>query len=598
MIKLRSLCLLGFTLLIFGCGEDEPPFPGTPPERGIYGSPPPTVNPDSWFRDVKLWGAETYIYHSPHFQGNTFRQQAGVNAEYPGTNLKQIAFLGGTDPGFAPFLNEAESNYQQQLALEAYEACRAQELDFYYALPYPVFPVQDLETVRSVHPELFGPDGRLDLTNPALAAGIPAMLEALQAAMPDLKGVFLLPGRGNGNLYDLNADEIARIQSWLPVLARAFSEGCKALGIRGVISAESIWHTNKSRRETYEILNQYPDITILEPATWPEETTRMPFWGFVAPKDSAMLDNNPTAVTILTDTEFLGRGQLPVVLPRWWQYLAQQTYLQDVELAVGRAFQGDAGGSVNNFNRLNLQLLMRFLEDPRRSLKPTLHEANEQMFGDDFPSRLSAIMLIAEDAIQSLSSVNSINFLDEGKFPPPQFLDRDYLQPPYLMKGIDDLFEPPGTPLYPEETEQPDTLNAAIHWRWQMEVSARPVDEYLLALENTIDWLDKIQKEVSYLTLDFRPEQRAMFVNGYRDLLLMARGMYQFVQGAAVHHRWYRLERMSREEALQQLAPIAEQLRLIAEEADGSTLELQQRLLAMAAAFETLEIVPAQPQDR
>jgi hypothetical protein len=285
---------------------------------------------------------------------------------------------------------------------------------------------------------------------------------------------------------------------------------------------------------------------------------------------------------------------LPIVLPRWWQQLARQAYLQDVEIAAGRAFQGDGGGSATNFNRLNLHLLMRFLEDPRRSLKPTLHEVNEAMFGDDFPSRLTAIMLIAEDAIQAMSGVNSINLLDEGRFPPPQFLDRDYLSPPYLMKAIDDLFEPPGTPLYPEETTRPDTIDAAISWRWQREVSARPVDEYLLTIENAIDWLDKIQKEVQYLCLDLKPEHRAMFVDGYRDLLLMTRGMYQFVQGAAVHHRWYRLQRMSREEALQQLAPIAEQLRLIADEAGDSPMELQQRLLEMAEAYETLEITPMQ----
>lgn len=594
MITPRYFYFFISALLITGCGDSEPPFPGTPPERAVYGTPPPTVNPDSWFRDVKYWGAESYIYHSPHFQGNTFRRQAGVSTAYSGPNLKQLPFLAGIDPAFAPFLDEAERNYQEQLVLEAYNACRERELKFYYTLPFPVFPVQDTAAVRTAHPDWFGEDGRLDLTHPELAAGIPKILQALKSAMPELSGVSLTMDGGNGNLAELTAEEVSRVSEWLPPLLRAFSESCKQLELQGIFSAESIWQTNGTRRETFEIFNRFPDITILEPATWPEETTRMPFWGFVEPGDSAMLDKNPTAVNILTDTEFMGRGQLPIVLPRWWQYLAQQAYLQDVELVAGRAFQGDEGGSVSNFNRLNLHLLLRFLEDPRQSLKPTLHEANEAMFGDDFPSRLTAIMLIAEDAIQALSSVNYVNLLDEGRFPPPQFLDRDYLKPPLLMKGIDDLFEPPGTPLYPEETEQPDTLDATLHWRWQMEVSAGPVDEYLLTIENAINWLDKIQKEVAYLTLDFQPEQREMFVGGYRDLLLMARGMYQFVQGAAVHHRWYRLQRMSREEALQQLAPIAEQLRLIAEEADASPLDLQQRLLAMAVAFETLKITPIQ----
>ncbi|WP_143473409.1 hypothetical protein [Flavilitoribacter nigricans] len=590
MIRIAFFFIL--SVIMLSCGDSEPPFPGTPPERAIYGTLPPTVNPDAWFRDVKHWGAETYIYHSPHHLGNAYRQQAGVSTDYDGADLKQVAFLSELDPAFATYLNADERKYQEQLVLEAYNACRAQELNFYYALPFPVFPVQDTASLRAAHPDWLDANGRLDLADPAIVASLPKILEALQAAMPELKGVSLKMGRGNGNIFELATADLDRISEWLPPLLQTFSESCKVLGLQGMLSAESIWHTNKTRREAYEIFNRYPDIMMLEPATWPEETTLMPFWGFVAPGDTARLDNNPVAVDILTDTEFLGQGQLPIVLPRWWQYLAQQTYLQDVELAIGRAFQRDQGGSVNNFNRLNLQLLMRFLEDPRQSLKPTLHAANEAMFGDDFPSRLTSIMLIAEDAIQAMSSVNSVNLLDNGHFPPPQFLDRDYLEEPLLMKGIDDLFEPPGTPLYPEETEQPDTLSATVHWRWQMEISARPVDEYLLTIENAINWLDRIQKEVQYLTLDFRPDQREMFVGGYRDLLLMARGMYQFVQGAAVHHRWYRLQRMSREEALLQLAPIAEQLRLIADEAGDSPMELQTRLLNMARAFETLEISP------
>lgn len=592
MIKLRSFYFFSLSLFLLACGDSEPPFPGIPPERAVYGTPPPTVTPDFWFRDVKYWGAETYIYHSPHFQGNAFREQAGVATTYPGTDLKQVPFLADVDPTFQPFLDDSERNAQEQLVLEAYQACLNQELNFYYALPFPVFPVQDSAAVRAAHPDWFGEDMRLKLTQPELATGLPQVLQALTSAMPELKGVCLTMGSSHGNFRELTADDLEQVQTWLPPLLQSFSQSCQQLGLQGLFSIESIWHTNKTRRETYKVFNQYPDIMIQEPATWPEETTLMPFWGFVAPDDTLRLDKNPVAVNILTDTKFLGQGVLPIVLPRWWQYLAQQTYLQGVELAIGRAFQGDAGGSATNFNRINVELLMRFLEDPRRSLKPTLHEANEHFFGDDFPSRLSSIMIIAEDAIQALSSVNSINLLDDGHFPPPQFLDRDYLRSPHLLKAIDDLFEPPGTPLYPEETEQPDTLNAAIHWRWQMEISARPVDEYLLTIENAINWLDKIQKEVDYLTLDFRPDHRKMFVGGYRDLLLTARGMYQFVQGAAVHHRWHRLQRMSREEALQQLAPIAAQLRLIANEADESSLNLKQRLLDMAEAFETLEIAP------
>lgn len=573
-------------------GDNEPPFPGQPPQRAVAGTPPPTVNPQAWFGDVKHWGAETYVYYSPHLQGNRYRQQAGVSTSYDGSNLRQIPFLSGIDPGFAPYEDAGEASYQEELALEAYRACVDQGLEFYYAIPFPIFPVQLDSIVQKVHPEWFGEDGQLNYAHPELIRTLPTVLNKLKTAMPEMRGICLLLNEDNDGGLSLSAENLEKASDWLEPLLAILDETGKGLSLRTMVTAESIWHSHRTRQQTYQLFNKFPEVTIMLPATWPEETTRMPYRGFVPAADTSLLEGNPVAVSILTDTEFLGRGEIPVVLPRWWQYLAQQAYLHKTDLAIARSFQGDEGGSATNFNRLNIQLMLEFLQDPRLSLKPTLHSVNEKMFGDDFPSRLTSIMIIAEDAIQAITSVNYINFLEEGQFPSPRFLDRDYLAAPHRMKGIDDLFEPPGTPLYPEETERPDTLQSYLLWRWQMEVTARPVDEYLLSIENAITWLEKIQKEVEYLTLDFSPQHREMFVGGYRDLLLLGRGAYQFVQGAAVHHRWYRLQRITKTEALEQLAPIAEQIRLIADEADGSSLELKDRLLTMAEAFETLNIPP------
>lgn len=578
-------------LLLAGCfGGNEPPFPGKAPLRAVYGTPPPTVAPAVWFRDVQKWGAEAYFYHSPHVLGNLYRQQAGLATPYPGDDLRQVAFLADTDPAFTPFADATERAYEEELVQEAYEACSAQGLGFYYSIPFPLFPVQDAAIVRQVHPELFRPDGSIDIAQPALASRLAQTVRAFKTAMPAMQGINLMFSEDDSGPFPLAQTDVLEVGRWLPGLLQSLQASCQELGIKAVVSVENIHHTNSSRREVLKIFQQFPDIILLEDATWPEETTQMPFWGFIPPQDSSLWQQQPMAVRIRTDTEFMGQGKIPVVLPRWWQYIARQAYLHEADIALCEAFQGDEGGTATNFNRINLHLLLGFLQEPNRAGKPDLQLANEEMFGDDFPTRLTAIMLIAEDAIQAVSGTNYINFLDHSRFPSPQFLDRDYLRPPYTYKAIDDLFEPPGTPLYVEDAPQPDTLHAGVHWRWQREISAQPVDQYLLDLENAAIWLDNIQKEVDYLTLDFAPEQRRMFVQGYRDLLLLGRGMYQFVQGAAVHHRWYRLHRMSREEALEQLAPIAAQLRLIAEEATGSELDLQYRLIQMARAFEQLEV--------
>lgn len=582
--------VLGLLFGLAGCQEEEPPFPGTPPLRVVFGTPPPTVNPAIWFSDVKNWGAQAYLYHSPHFQGNLFRKEAGVQLDYPGDHLRSVAFLSTLNNGYASHLSAEEITYQEQLAREAYQACLDQELDFYYSIPFPLFPVQHPEAVRAVQPELFDDVGQFNIAHPDLPAYLGQLVRVYKDAFPDMKGINIILGEGYGNSFELTAADLDRVAEWLPGLLNTLDSTCRELGLSGMIGVESIWHTNKSRREVLEAVNQYPDLHLFTDATWPEETTRMPFLGYVPPADTSLLKKNPVAINVLTDTEFLGQGELPSVLPVWWQYVAQQSYLRGADMVLARAFIGDRGGSATNFNRLNVHLLLHFLQHPRASPKPTTQMVAEEMFGYDFPSRLTAVILIAEDALQAVSSVNYINLLDRSYFPPPQFLDRDYVAFPQRMKAIDEFFEPPGTPLYIEDVPMPDTLHAGVHWRWQVELIAQPVDEMLLGLEEANGWLDRIQKEVDYLTLDFAPAHRQMLVGGYRDLLLYARGIYQYVQGGAVHHRWYRLGRISRLEALAQLAPLADQLQLIAADADGAVLQLQERLLLMAAAFENLEI--------
>ena len=584
------LFAFGVVVSVNSCGDKEPPFPGTPPLRVVFGTPPPTVNPSVWFSDVKNWGAQAYMYHSPHFQGNLFRREVGGELLYEGDNLRSVAFLSTLDEGFTAQLSSEEISFQEQLAREAYQVCLAQGLTFYYSIPFPLFPVQDPEVVREVHPEFFDASGRFNFAHPDLPAYLSHLIESLKTAMPEMKGINVILGEGYGNSFEPTPADLERISEWLPPLLEALDNTCRQLGMTGMIGVESIWHTVKTRRSLLEAVNQYPDLQFFTDATWPEETTRMPFLGYIPPADSMLLKKNPLAINILADAEFMGQGKLPSVLPVWLQHLAQQSYLRGADIVLARTFIGDGGGSATNFNRLNVHLLLHYLQDPRSSPKASAQMVAEEMFGYDFPSRLTAVMLIAEDALQAVSSVNYINVLDDSRFPLPQFLDRDFADLPHRMKAIDDLFEPPGTPLYTEDIPMPDTLHAWDQWRWQAELIAQPVDQMLLDLEQANGWLDRIQSEVGYLTLDFSPEQRQMIVGGYRDLLLYARGVYQYVQGGAVYHRWHRLKKISREEALTQLEPIAGQLRLIAADADESILGLQDRLLNMAETFEQLNI--------
>lgn len=516
------------------CKPDLPPFPGEAPVRAVYGAPP-EEGAERWVQDVHRWGAQAYFYRS--------EVDTAISPE-------KIVFTTEMDR-----------------ARRLYQACVNQNMDFYYGLPIPLPRVNDNESKR------------LDTT--LIAGHLRQMAQTLKTELPELQGIFLwIPDRPQ------QREVLSAISRWLPSVARSLDEVCRELSIKGIVSTRSDWHTLLSRRQMYQVLNNFPELVILESATWPEENTSLSFWGFIPPQDTQLLQHNPVMVTILTDTEFMGRGRLPAVLPRWWQRMAQATYRPEVRLAAARCFLGDDGATAINFNRLNAHLLLYFLQYPNAEPEVALQEVNQAMFGLDFPSRLSSIMLISEEALEAVTTLNSINILDNSRFPPPAFLDQEYLTAPRKMKAVDDLFEPPGTPLFDEFAAALDTLGPQSQWRWQREVIARPVDEYLLAIEDAVTWLTKIQAEVDFLTLDFPPKRRELFVGGYRDLLLLGRGMYQFVLGAAVYHRWNRLGKSSREEVAQELAPIAEQLQLIADEAEGSSLELQERLRQMAGFFE------------
>lgn len=510
--------------------------------RAVYGTPPAELV-TRWVKDVNRWGAQAYFYRSQPV---------------------------------------ADTTVELELRQSVYQACTETGLMFYYGLPLIGFSTTPTSGKQD--------QTATELLSTLSAGQLEKSVRAAHSAMPDLKGVFLwLPGDPAAGPA-LSRQELVSAPDWLPPLLRAFDEVCQELSLEGIVSVQHDLHTQATRRQWYELFRAFPNLSILEAATWPEENTLLPFWGFIPPQDTQLLDSNRIMVQMLTDTEFMGQGRLPAILPRWWRQMAQAAYRPEVRLAAARCFLGDGGQTAVNFNRLNVHLLLHFLQHPTDDLQEVMQDVNKEMFGFDFPSRLSSIMLIAEDALQAVSSVNHVNILDRSHFPPPAFLDRDHVPATQQMKAVDDLFEPPGTPLFPEDSDSLDRLGAAGQWRWQNEVIARPVDEYLLAIEEAVNWLTRIQPEVDFLTLDFPPAHRELFVSGYRDLLLLGRGMYQFVLGAAVYHRWRRLEKSSREEVLQELAPLAAQLRLIAAEADGSSLELQQRLLAMAKAFETLEV--------
>ena len=155
------------------------------------------------------------------------------------------------------------------------------------------------------------------------------------------------------------------------------------------------------------------------------------------------------------------------------------------------------------------------------------------------------------------------------------------------MKAVDDLFQDEGTKLYPEFSDQ---LNAGNYWRFQLKSATLSYEEYLETKNRAITQLVQIVTEIAPLTADMDSLDAKMFINGYSELYLLARGMKCFLEAAKVQYDLYRGKTISREVALLKMKEIAVSLRALAKEDKGYALGHKQAMLMFADQIESLEI--------
>ena len=557
-------------------GPDEVPYPGRSPRITpmLYGLPRENTDLGAWFRSMKRWGVQQWM---------SFGIASRIRYDSPdGSVVRSVPFFEDVWPGFRPYLDRKALAVQEAIRHKAAALSAENNIDFWYLVPFPLFPSQDLSVIRKVAPEFFV-SGKLNAYEPRLGDLLKAEIRAVKKALPTLKGVGVSLAEGAGGLHLTRADA-QNERTWETPLIRAVDQVTQELKIGCMVFVHEYLHTARTHRNAYEMMQDFPQLILMDDITWPEEDMLHPFLGYLPEKSRELLyQSNPVALNFLLDTEYIGEGVLPSVYPRWWKHNINEAISCGTAVAMGRTFRWDNGLTDVNFNRLNARMFVRFCYDPDIPARQALGEAAREMFGDRIPERLIDILWETEPVLKKAIGVNGVDSFDHSRFPQPVYLDAVYTPQSNAMKAVDDLFSPAGTKLYPPLT---DDLNNYKQWRWQNKAVSEPAEVYLRRKKDAVSWIGRILPEVRQLSAALAPHHREMFVHGYELLASLASGMELFVETAALHHQWAHAKTIEDGAARAKFNDLAARFRALAAKVPENPFLYKEQMLSIAEFLE------------
>jgi hypothetical protein len=491
-----------------------------------------------------------------------------------------VPFLLDGLPEFRNFINQQDEDRKARHILRQAELADKNGIEFWVAMPFPMFPTQDKDAIRHALPSIFSRD-RIDMRNPRVAEILQINIRTLKKRIPSLKGVNIWTAEGAGGI-ELSSYDVAHPLEWQTSIMRAFEAGTRELGIDAILFAHNFGLTVGGRRNVYKMAAQFPSLIIMEDITWPEEDMLHPFLRYVPAKDRAFLfRSNPVALNFLLDTEYLGQGVLPSVYPRWWKRNVRASSEAGAKVAMGRTFFWDGGMTDKNFNRLNAFIFTALCHNPDADEKELLRRAVGESFGEGASHELVELLWETEPVIKDVIGINGVDPLSHSRFPPGQTIE----QRKAGMKSVFDLFTTPaGTPLYPPLT---DDLNNASQWRWQNKIVSEPASKYLSVKQTAAEWSNQAVDRARKVSASLPEEKRKLIVQGYEALNCLAQAMVVYVQAADLYHRVVEEKNVDDPVAKAQFESLSSQLDKLSEYPGASSLSYAKNIKEFAGFLRT-----------
>lgn len=455
--------------------------------------------------------------------------------EHP-SNWSSYAF-GATDSLLAQSANETEVLHQREIADAVYEHCCRFGMEFIIALVLPKFVFNEREAVRVAHPQLFDERGRFRLEAGEYLFRLEQMLNEVRQKYPALAGFEIWVAEGAGaTVHPYTLEDMRSAPTWFPPWLGLLEAYGLRHGLNMTVFVHQYEHDRASRRTLHELVRRHSHLDVMEDLTWPEEHVYLPYFGYLGTDYvTEMAIANPLHVNFLLDTEYMGQGYLPSVLPHWIAGGLNQARKVGAAWVNGRIGWWDNYGTLDNWNLLNVDVFCQVAHDPSLPPEDALNRAVCWRFGKPVAAELTPLLMESARLIYLGHTLGGIGFTDHSGFPPWAHLHRNYFRSPLTMKAVDDLFQRPGTPLHGNGGIE---LNAAGEWREQLRIVTRSPKSYLYDQDLASQGVGDLNAKIRDLSGWFTPSDATFVMTSYRIWYWQVQAFRLFVEAAIAHARW------------------------------------------------------------
>jgi hypothetical protein len=403
-----------------------------------------------------------------------------------GSTLKHAdSFMFGMEryPKFKEYVDWEEIDRQQQLldGICAYGAKIGVKLTF--LLPVPKFPTNTVGNVQACYPELFQPDGKFNLTSEFFHHYLRDQMEEIVERYPALTGFEIWLAEGTGrSVCGYGLKELETLGDFLPQWLEIIDDVSRKHGMEVGFFTHHYEHSVETRTKMYDLLAKYPDWILMEDITWPEEHLSLPTLGSISePLIDKLVHEHKSKLNFLLDTEYMGQGILPTVLPYWIKKHMDYCVRRGITGVHGRILRWDGFNSFDNHNLGNIYAFGKLAWNNESDPDEVLSDYLALRYGRELAGDLYPIFSQCERLIESMLLINGIGVADHSQFPQPTYIS-SYHSGRMYMKPIEDLFKPAGTRLYSDKKN-------IIHneqWRYQLKLHAQSMEEMVAAKEDAI----------------------------------------------------------------------------------------------------------------